>query len=88
VDSLHLCFVTDFLTVFFFFFMKEHKQQELEDYLLKLEADCRNKGQAASLAESQVCFKLHQWHLYIKCTTELCLRVSDRETFKIMMNLV
>jgi hypothetical protein len=51
--------------------MKEQKQQELEDYLLKLEADCRNKGQAASLAESQVCFKLHQWHLYIECTMEL-----------------
>ncbi len=70
MDSLNLCFVTDFLNVLLFF-MKEQKQQELEDYLLKLEADCRNKGQAASLAESQVCFKLHQWHLYIECTMEL-----------------
>jgi chromosome segregation ATPase len=32
----------------------EGKQQELEEYVLKLEADCTNKEEAASLAEKQV----------------------------------
>jgi hypothetical protein len=51
--------------------MKEGKQQELEEYVLKLEADCTNKEEAASLAEKQVCCQTSPVTLYFNCIDEL-----------------
>jgi hypothetical protein len=47
--------------------MKEGKQQELEEYVLKLEAGCTNKEEAASLAEKQVCCQTSLVTLYLNC---------------------